>query len=79
MRPEFSEGDVVIFSPARDVTDGCDCFVRLEPDHESTFKRIYFDDGQIRLQPLNPKYAPRTVPRETVVGLYRAVARFQKL
>jgi len=82
MLPEYREGDVVIFSPRAKVTDGCDCFVRLEPDHESTFKRIFFDDKKgrvIRLQPLNSRFPSRTVDREQVAGMYRAVARMQKL
>lgn len=85
MQPEYREGDVIVFSPAAPITQGCDCFVRLEPDHESTFKRVFFDAGKpaqsatIRLQPLNPAFPPMTVPRERVAGLYRAVWRFQRL
>ncbi|MEE9211199.1 MAG: LexA family transcriptional regulator [Phycisphaeraceae bacterium] len=82
MLPEYREGDVVVFSPDAEVTDGCDCFVRLEPDHETTFKRVFFDEedeGLIRLQPLNRVFPPRTVDREQVAGLYRAVWRLQKL
>lgn len=78
MLPDYREGDIVIFSPARDVASGSDCFVRLEPDHESTFKRIYFEQGPqgrefIRMQPLNPAYPPRVLPREEIAGLYAAV------
>ncbi len=84
MLPEYVEGDVVIFSPARDVRSGMDCFARLEPDHESTFKRVYFEDGPggevfIRLQPLNAAYPARVVERERVAGLYAAVAKFRKI
>lgn len=79
MMPEYREGDIVIFSPARDVYDGADCFVRLERDDESTFKRVFFEtDGQgrelIRIQPINNRYPPRTAPREQVAGLYPAVS-----
>lgn len=79
MLPAYAEGDIVIFSPARPVKSGADCFARLEPDHETTFKRIYFErdstgEEQIRLQPLNAAYPPRTVPRERVAGLYAAVS-----
>lgn len=79
MEPSYFEGDIVVFSPARPITDGMDCFVRLEPDHESTFKRIYFqtdDSGNelIRIQPINNRYPPRTVPREQVAGLYAGVS-----
>jgi repressor LexA len=42
MLPDYRAGDIVIFSPARVVKSGMDCFVRLERDHESTFKRIFF-------------------------------------
>lgn len=79
MEPEYREGDVVIFSPARDVQSGMDCFARLEPDSELTFKRVYLERGSdggevIRLQPLNPKYPARIEPRELVAGLYPAVS-----
>ena len=81
MLPAYHEGDIVFFSPVAKVEDGCDCCVRLEPDHETTFKRVYFDEdaGTVRLQPLNPKFAPQTMAREQVAGLYRAVGRFSKV
>jgi SOS-response transcriptional repressor LexA len=83
MQPDYREGDIVVFSPQADVTDGCDCFARLEPDHETTFKRVFFegDPGaeRIRLQPINPKFPPRTLPREDVAGLYRAVWKMSRL
>ncbi|HYE02483.1 MAG TPA: LexA family transcriptional regulator [Phycisphaerales bacterium] len=79
MAPDYREGDIVIFSPARPVKTGCDCFVRLEPDHQTTFKRIYFEsapDGSqlIRLQPLNSSYPPQLLPRESIAGLYAATS-----
>lgn len=79
MEPDYREGDIVIFSPAKDVRDGSDCFARLEPDQETTFKRVYLekDDAgaeMIRLQPMNSRYSPRVVPRERVAGLYAAAS-----
>lgn len=79
MTPDYREGDIVIFSPARDVRDGADCFVRLERDDESTFKRVFFETGEdgrelIRIQPINNRYPPRTAPREQIAGLYPAVS-----
>lgn len=81
MMPDYREGDIVVFSPAADVSDGCDCFVRLEPDHETTFKRVFFAEGGalVRLQPLNPKFPPAVYSRERVAGLYKAVCRYSKL
>lgn len=48
MMPDYREGDIVIFSPSRSVVSGSDCFVRLEPNHETTFKRVFFEgpDGR---------------------------------
>lgn len=79
MQPIYQEGDIVVFSPAKPVESGSDCFVRLEPDSQSTFKRIYFERDEsgnemIRIQPINNAYAPRTVPREQVAGLYAGVS-----
>jgi len=81
MLPEYRAGDVVVFSPLADVVDGSDCFARLEPDHESTFKRVFFEaDGDtIRLEPLNKGYPVRTVERDQVAGLFRAVWRMSRL
>ncbi len=79
MEPAYVEGDIVVFSPAKAVRSGMDCFARLEPDHETTFKRVYFEESAsneilIRLQPLNSRYPPRVVSREHVAGLYAAVS-----
>jgi SOS-response transcriptional repressor LexA len=84
MMPEYREGDIVVFSPARTIASGMDCFARLEPDQETTFKRVYFEkdgsgEAMIRLQPLNPAFAARTLPRERVAGLYAAVSVTRKV
>lgn len=82
MLPEYAEGDIVIFSPMLTVRSGMDCFARLEPDHDTTFKRVYFEgegDEFIRLQPLNSVYPPRVVPREEVAGLYAAVSVMRRV
>lgn len=84
MEPDYREGDVVVFSPAAGAGNGDDCFVRLEPDHETTFKRAYFErDGRgrevVRLQAINPVYPARVVRREQVAGLYPAVSVVRKV
>lgn len=78
MEPLYREGDIVVFSPSADTTSGSDCFVRLERDDETTFKRVFFEHDAdarqlIRLQPLNPAHRPRILDREDVAGLYAAV------
>jgi repressor LexA len=84
MQPVYLEGDIVVFSPAKPVKSGMDCFARLEPDHETTFKRVYLEQGAggeelIRLQPLNSAYPPKIVPREQVAGLYAAVSVMRRI
>jgi phage repressor protein C with HTH and peptisase S24 domain len=84
MEPAYFEGDIVIFSPAKALASGQDCFARIEPDQTSTFKRVFFEKnamGQevIRLQPLNSRYAPSVYPREQVAGLYAAVSVMRRI
>ncbi len=80
MEPRFREGDIVIFSPAVEVHNGDDCFVRFAMPHETTFKRLFFEsDNKIRLQPRNEKYSPTIVDGKRINGLYRAVVKHEKL
>ncbi|OQY07639.1 MAG: hypothetical protein B6I25_01300 [Planctomycetales bacterium 4572_13] len=80
MRPKFTEGDVVIFSPKADVANGDDCFVRLTGPHETTFKRVFSaPDKEMRLQPRNDLHAPIIIDGSRINGLYRAVIHYQKL
>ena len=80
MEPRFREGDIVIFSPAAEVQNGDDCFVRFAMPHETTFKRVFFEpDNQVRLQPRNDKYPPIIVDGKRINGLYRAVIKYERL
>ena len=80
MEPKFHEGDIVIFSPAAEVHNGDDCFVRFAMPHETTFKRAFFEsDDKVRLQPRNEKYSPTIVDGKRINGLYRAVVKHEIL
>ncbi|MBN1805095.1 MAG: LexA family transcriptional regulator [Sedimentisphaerales bacterium] len=80
MEPKFCEGDIVIFSPAAEVHNGDDCFVRFTMPHETTFKRVFFEsDNKVRLQPRNEKYSPTIVDGRRINGLYRAVVKYERL
>jgi phage repressor protein C with HTH and peptisase S24 domain len=80
MEPKFFEGDIVIFSPAVEVHNGDDCFVRFTMPHETTFKRVFFEsEEQVRLQPRNEKYSPSLIEGKRIDGIYRAVIRYQRL
>jgi phage repressor protein C with HTH and peptisase S24 domain len=83
MQPKYVQEDIVIFSPAAAVKSGDDCFVRLVDGH-TTFKRVFFEadaEGSpvVRLQPRNEKYPPKVVPQDQVIGIHKAVYRYQSL
>ena len=80
MEPRFREGDIVIFSPAAEVHNGDDCFVRFAMPHETTFKRVFFEpNNKVRLQPRNDSYPPTIVEGKRINGLYRAIIKYEKL
>jgi phage repressor protein C with HTH and peptisase S24 domain len=80
MEPRFRQGDIVIFSPAADVHNGDDCFVRFATPHETTFKRVFFEpDNKVRLQPRNEKYSPTIIDGKRINGIYRALVKYEKL
>jgi len=80
MEPRFRQGDIVVFSPAAEVHNGDDCFVRFAEPHETTFKRVFFEKrDKIRLQPRNAKYSPTTVEGKRINGLYRAIIKHERL
>ena len=80
MEPRFRQGDIVVFSPAADVNNGDDCFVRFATPHETTFKRVFFEKkNNIRLQPRNEKYSPTIVEGKRINGIYRALIKYERL
>jgi phage repressor protein C with HTH and peptisase S24 domain len=80
MEPRFREGDIVIFSPAAEVNNGDDCFVRFAMPHETTFKRVFFEpNNKVRLQPRNDRYPPTIVDGKRINGLYRAIIKYERL
>ncbi len=80
MEPKFKEGDIVIFSPAAQVQNGDDCFIRFASPHETTFKRVFFEENDmLRLQPRNDSYGPTIIEGKRVNGLYRAIAKYETI
>jgi len=80
MEPKFREGDIVIFSPAAEVSNGDDCFIRFAMPHETAFKRVFFEPAnKVRLQPRNEKHSPIIIDGKRINGLYRAVIKYEKL
>jgi len=80
MQPKFLQGDIVVFSPATEVHNGDDCFIRLATPHETAFKRVFFEPkNQVRLQPRNEKYSPIIIDGKRINGIYRAIIKYEKL
>jgi SOS-response transcriptional repressor LexA len=80
MEPKFNAGDIVVFSPAAEVHNGDDCFIRFSSPHETTFKRVFFEENNaVRLQPRNEKYPPMIEDGKRINGIYRAVIKYEKL
>jgi phage repressor protein C with HTH and peptisase S24 domain len=80
MEPKFQEGNIVVFSPAAEVHNGDDCFIRFMEPHETAFKRVFFEpDNKVRLQPRNENYSPLIVDGKRINGLYRAIIKYEKL
>jgi SOS-response transcriptional repressor LexA len=84
MEPLYQHGDIVVFSARETPCDGDDCLVRLDAveNFSTTFKRVHFAQDatsgtaeQVRLVPLNPAHATRSVARESITGMYPAVWR----
>ena len=84
MTPKYTQGDIVIFSPAAPVGgNGDDCFVRFD-DGQTTFKRVFFEADEagasvVRLQPRNERYRPQIVAAQKISGLYRAIFKYMRV
>lgn len=77
MEPEIRGNDIAVIDPDFAVDSGNLALVIL--DDEAYVKKVYFHDGAVILQSLNPKYPPITIPARKlkmcvvgkVVGLHR--------
>ena len=67
------DGDIVVLRQ-QDSADNGDIVVALVDD-EATLKRIYYEDGHVRLQPENTTMAPIIVENAAVLGKLVALFR----
>lgn len=80
MEKKYRQNNIVIFSPAEKVTNGCDCLTVLIERPGLVFKRVFFEpDNKIRLQPRNEKYPPVTIDKKNIIGMYRAVMKCEEI
>lgn len=68
------DNDVIIVYKTPDINDG-DIVVALIED-EATVKRIYYENGYIRLQPENEKYQPIIVKEALILGKVVSLLRY---
>ena len=68
------DGDLVVCQKRNTARNG-ETVVALLGDGDATLKKLYREDGRIRLQPANEKYAPIYVDDVTVQGVVIGVIR----
>ena len=75
----INDGDVVLMQHVGTVQNGEMAAVWLKEEKEATLKKVYVEPDRVRLQPLNERYAPTVVKPAEIEGIFRAVARYERL
>jgi repressor LexA len=73
------DGDIVVMQHAQTANNGEMVAVWLRDEEETTLKRIYHENGRVRLQPANPTMAPLFVPAENVEVQGKVIAVIRSL
>lgn len=60
-RPSYANGDIIFVDPDRHANPGDRVIVRLDDQHEATFKQLLVEDGRKMLKALNPEWTPRYI------------------
>lgn len=68
------DGDIVVLRQ-QDTAENGEIVVAMTPDDEATLKRIFYEDGRVRLQPENRTMQPIYAPSATVLGKLVALIR----
>ncbi len=68
------DGDIVVLR-RQDAADNGDIVVAMTPEDEATLKRIFYEDGRVRLQPENRTMDPIYTENATVLGKLVALVR----
>ncbi len=83
MEPDFLDGTLLIASPNTPAGEGDPCFVRFSMESRNsgcTFKRVYTTkEGNVRLVPINRKYAEQIVDRQELAGIWPVVRSYGKI
>lgn len=68
------DGDIVLIERRSTARNG-ETVVAILPDGEATLKRIYRENGRVRLQPANPTMSPIYCPEVEIRGVVVGVLR----
>ena len=68
------DGDIVVLRQ-QDTADNGEIVVAMTEEDEATLKRIFYEDGHVRLQPENSTMEPIIVDNATVLGKLVALIR----
>jgi SOS-response transcriptional repressor LexA len=77
MDEEVKDGEIVVCEKTSKATDGDLVVVFVEDEGGSTLKRIYRDNGHVRLEPRNKKHKPKIYDahKVTIQGVVRLIQR----
>jgi repressor LexA len=65
----INDGDIVVMKPAHEAHNGELVAVWLRDRDETTLKKYYLENGQVRLQPANPTMAPIYIKDPSIVEI----------
>lgn len=68
------DGDIVVLRQ-QDSAENGEIVVAMTPDDEATLKRVFFEEGRVRLQPENRAMQPIYAERVTILGKLVALIR----
>ena len=68
------DGDIVVLRQ-QDTAENGEIVVAMTPEDEATLKRIFYEDGRVRLQPENSAMEPIYTENATVLGKLVALIR----
>ena len=68
------DGDIVVLRK-QDTAENGEIVVAMTPEDEATLKRIFYENGRVRLQPENPTMDPIYADSVTVLGKLTALIR----
>ncbi|NLE30090.1 MAG: helix-turn-helix domain-containing protein [Phycisphaerae bacterium] len=83
MEPEFPGGTLLITSPNIPAFEADPCFIRFSPacrERGCSFKKVYFmPNNQVRLVPLNRRYAEQIFKRDDLTSIWPVVRVYGKV